>query len=93
MMMPEHVQMLKGIREQQEYKEKPMISDYQKEEINTKLQLAIHDDLTVIVKYYKSNDHKKVRGKLDTVDVMSKHILLRNGTRIKLQDVIELQID
>ncbi|MFS0672062.1 YolD-like family protein [Ornithinibacillus sp. 179-J 7C1 HS] len=78
---------------QQDYKKKPILDEQQIEEINVKLQLAIHNDLTVIIKYYKNHDYKSVRSKLDTVDVLDKHILLCDGTRIKLHDIIDLQID
>lgn len=93
MMMPEHHQLLDKMWKQQEYKAKPILDDQQKEEINVKLQVAIHNYLPVIIKYYDDHDYKTVRGKLDTVDVLAKYIILRDGTKIKLQDIIDLQID
>ena len=93
MMMPEHHQLLHQMWEQQEYKKKPELDDQEKEEINMKLQVAIHNDLFVIIKYYKDHDFKTVRGKLEKVATLQNYLMLRDGTKIKLQNIIDLLID
>ncbi|SER00036.1 YolD-like protein [Virgibacillus subterraneus] len=72
MMMPEHERMLKQLRSEDEYKEKPILSEYQKAEIDTVLQLALKDDLTVELEHFKNKDYHKIKGKLLTVDVLNK---------------------
>ncbi|MFD2045998.1 YolD-like family protein [Ornithinibacillus salinisoli] len=74
MMIPEHVKMLQEIRERQNYKQKPVISDYQKEEINIHLQMAIHNDLTIELEYFKDHDYHKIKGKLLSVDVLNQYV-------------------
>ncbi|WP_096271747.1 YolD-like family protein [Paucisalibacillus globulus] len=93
MMMPEHHQLLHQMWKQQEYKAKPELDEQQKEEINMKLHVAILNDLFVIIKYYSVHDYKTVRGKLKDVDSLQNYVLLRDGTKIKLQSIIDLQID
>lgn len=58
-----------------------------------KLQVAIHNDLSVIIKYFRNGNYKTHRGKLDTIDVQNKFLLLRDETWINLQDIIDLQLD
>lgn len=78
MMMPEHIEILKQINEQQEWKEKPMISEYQKEEINLALQLALKDDLTIELEYFKNHDHHKIKGNLLGVDVLNQFVTIED---------------
>lgn len=44
MMLPEHAQKLKELRKYQEKKQKPILDDEEINEINLKLQSAIHHD-------------------------------------------------
>lgn len=78
MMMPEHIEILKEIHEQQEWKEKPMISEFQKEEVNLAMQLALKDDLTIDIEYYKNHDYHKIKGKLLGVDVLNQYVKIED---------------
>ncbi|GIO26370.1 YolD-like family protein [Ornithinibacillus bavariensis] len=93
MMLPEHQELLRRVWKQQEYKDRPNLDEQQIEEINMKLQLAIHDDLSVIIKYYSDNDYKQVRGKLTKIDTMNKCLLLKDGTKIDFINIIDVKID
>ncbi|MFD2628770.1 YolD-like family protein [Oceanobacillus kapialis] len=78
MMMPEHIEILKQLNEQQDWKEKPIISDYQKEEMNLALQLALKDDLTIELEYFKNHDYHKIKGKLLGVDVLNQFVKIED---------------
>ncbi|MUK89169.1 YolD-like family protein [Ornithinibacillus sp. L9] len=93
MMMPEHIQMLRDLDKQYHYKQKPVLDDQELQEINNKLLLAIHNNLTVAVKYYKDHDYHYVTGKLKKIDAIEKYILFEDFTKINLHDVLDVQID
>ena len=78
MMMPEHIEILKQINEQQEWKEKPMISEFQKEEMNLALQLALKDDLTIELEFFRNHDYHKIKGKLLSVDVFNQFVRIED---------------
>lgn len=92
MMMPEHDQMLKQLWSEDEYKEKPILSDYQKVEIDMALQIALKDDLTIEIEYFKNNDYHKIKGKLLTVDVLNKYLKI-NEEIIPLDNITGAWID
>jgi len=91
-MLPEHVEALKKVFAEQDYKEKPILDDQQKVEIDLKLQLALSDDLTVEVKYFADHDFHLVKGKLRTIDALNKRLRFNDGTEVKLEDVIDVTI-
>ncbi|RIU90043.1 YolD-like family protein [Oceanobacillus picturae] len=74
MMLPEHIELLKKMWAEQEFKEKPMLSEYQMEEINLQLQLALANDLTIELEYFRDHDYQKVKGKLLGVDVLNRFV-------------------
>ncbi|GAB3801050.1 YolD-like family protein [Virgibacillus kimchii] len=47
LMLPEHVQLIKEMWEEDDKKEKPILDEQQIEEIIMKLRMALHDNLTV----------------------------------------------
>src|SRR5699024_4115791 len=79
MMMPEHEEMLRQMWQEQEYKQKPILDEQKQFELNTKLQLALQNDLTVEVEYYDHNSHdsRKIKGKLLVADTLA------NTVRVK----------
>ncbi|WP_158591788.1 YolD-like family protein [Oceanobacillus halophilus] len=93
MMMPEHINMLNQMWNEKEYKTKPIIDAQQLSEMNTKLQLAIHNNLTVRIKYYKNHDFHTMAGKLKSIDINNKQIVLQGKERICLTDILDVIIE
>lgn len=94
LMMPEHIEMLNRMWKELEHKEQPILDEHQIEENAMKLQLAIHDNLTVEVKYFKDHDFNTVRGKI--LSIVSNDYLMfedEDSTKVKFSDVIEVLID
>lgn len=91
MMLPEHKARIRKHQKDLQKKEKPILDDQQKLGIDMKLQLAIKDDLTVGVKYFKGGDFLTVKEKLGMIDTIK--IKLRDGTKIPLNDVLNVYID
>lgn len=50
MMLIEHRKELKKLKKHEDDKEKPKLDEQEKEMINTKLQQAIHNNLTITIK-------------------------------------------
>ena len=95
MMMPEQTQMLNEYWSQQEWKEKPILDEQQISDNAMKLQLAIHNNLTVAVKYFKNHDFHTIQEKIYSIDHNSKHIKMDNFERDKVlfTDIIEVSVE
>src|SRR5699024_389951 len=92
LMLPEHVEMLKEVFRQDEYKEKPILDEQQKVEMDTMLQCALHNDLTVEITYFADHDYKKVEGQLLMIDVLNNRLALEAEIEIKISDVIGVNV-
>ncbi|WP_066189359.1 YolD-like family protein [Amphibacillus sp. Q70] len=95
LMLPEHVQMLNEWTEEDNWKTKPILDEQQIEENSMKLQLAIHNNLTVEIKHYKDRYFHMAKGKLYKIDIVNKYIKIDNEerTKINLNDLIDVAID
>ncbi|WP_077318167.1 YolD-like family protein [Virgibacillus proomii] len=94
-MMPEHINMLKQMWKEKEYKTKPILDEQQMNEISLKLQLAITNDLNVSIDYYEEHDFHKINGKLQKVDSLQKYLELNDAdsTEILLENILDVHID
>ena len=93
MMMPEHIKMINDLWSEDDRKEKPILDEQQKVEIDLKLQLAIKDDLTVEVEYYGDYDYHTEKGKLLIVDSLNRRLRFDDKeTEIQLDDIIDVNI-
>ncbi len=92
LMLPEHVKALKEMWAQDDWKEKPMLDEQMIVEMNLKLQLALQNDLTVEVEYFKDHDYHKVRGKLLGVDPLLNYLRLED-LEIPLDSLVSVWID
>ena len=92
LMLPEHVEALKKLREEENWKEKPIIDEHLIEEINLILQLALKDDLTIEVEYFKDHDYHKIKGKLLAVDPLLSYVRFEDD-EIPLDSVTGARID
>ncbi|MCF3942233.1 YolD-like family protein [Oceanobacillus alkalisoli] len=91
-MLPEHQSMLEDMWAQQEWKEKPMLDEQQIVEINMKLQLALNEDLTVEIEYFKDHDYHKTRGKLLGINPLLNYLRLED-MEIPLDSLVSVWID
>lgn len=85
-MLPEHVEMIKQLWAEEDYKEKPILSDQQLEENEFILQEALQNNSPVRIKYFKSHDFHFIEG---NVSKSSDHLII-NGGIIKLVDILEI---
>lgn len=90
-MLPEHIQALKKLWMEQEYKEKPIVDDQQLVENDLLLQGALHHDQTVIIKYYEDYEFKIDKGKVLFISVIDRCLQL-DHVEIQLENIIEVNI-
>ncbi|MEI3605462.1 YolD-like family protein [Pseudogracilibacillus sp. SE30717A] len=91
LMLPEHVEMLNKMWEEQEYKYMPELDEQQIAENSFLLQEALANDLEIKIKYYKDHDHKIIVGYLLHVDILNKKLYLKD-IEIKIENIIEVTI-
>ncbi|WP_330948912.1 YolD-like family protein [Virgibacillus sp. MG-45] len=60
-MLPEHVQALNKLFEEQDHKQKPILDDQQFIEIDAKLRQAKKNNITVEIEYFADHDYHRVK--------------------------------
>ncbi|WP_449355708.1 YolD-like family protein [Virgibacillus natechei] len=78
LMMPEQIQLLNETWEQQDWKEKPDLDGQYIAEINLKIEMALENDLTIEIEYFKNHDYHKIKGKLLGVDVLNQFVQIED---------------
>ncbi|MBP1969117.1 hypothetical protein J2Z83_001220 [Virgibacillus natechei] len=91
LMLPEHIALLNDMWEEGKHQENPILDEQKLMEINSQLQRAIHNDLTIEVKHNAGRDYLTKKGKLHKVDNVS--LQLDDHTEIKLDNVLDVYID
>ena len=92
-MLPEHVQMIHDLWKEDGKKTRPILDEQEIEEINLKLQCAIHNDLTVEIKYFRDRDFLTRRGKLRKIDALQRRLQLEDRFEIALEEVLDVYVD
>lgn len=90
-MLPEHVEALKAAFDELEQQEKPILDEQQKAEIDKLLQLAVQEDLTIEIEYFKDHEYHKVSGKLLMIDIYGNKLRFEDGS-INLDDIVDVHI-
>ncbi|API93507.1 hypothetical protein J32TS6_38070 [Virgibacillus pantothenticus] len=91
MMLPEHVDLLQDMWKRLEDKEMPILDEQKLAELDLQLQTAIHQDLTVEIKYYNGRDYLTSKGKLKHVN--RDHLCLQSDKVIKREQVLDIWIN
>ena len=89
LMLPEHVEALRVIWDDQDQKTMPDLDDQQIAENNMKLQLALEYDKKIKIKYYEKNDHVNVEGYLLGTDMVN-GVILPEEKEIMFNRIIEV---
>lgn len=90
-MLPEHVEMLKEVFEEQDHVEKPIIDEQQRMENDLVLQTALHDDLEVEIKYFKDHGYHTIKGNILFIDHINE-VLRLDKEDVKLGDVVMVNL-
>ena len=91
MMLVEHRDRLKKLKEHEEDKEKPILDDQEKSVINSKLQQAVHNNLAVTIKHYQNKRFKIITGTIKKVDV-NRGIIFISDQKIKVENLLGIKL-
>ncbi|SFD42619.1 YolD-like protein [Lentibacillus persicus] len=91
LMIPEHEEMLRKWWASQEYKEKPILDEQQKEDINARLQAAFHHSLPIEVTYHHRGEFFTAKGKLVTINAGK--LILEDEGSIALEKVVDVVVE
>ena len=91
-MTVEQQETLLKLWEMQEWKEQPILDEQLIVEINLKLQMALENDLTIEIEYFKNHDFHKVKGKLLGMNPLMNYIKIEDK-EIPLDSISGAQID
>jgi hypothetical protein len=96
MMLIEHRKRLKELKKSEKDREKPILDDQEKEEINYKLQQAVQKKLPVEIKYYEDKRFKTISGVIKKVNSNRKEIIIpeKGGEqqKISLNNLLDLKL-
>jgi len=91
MMLIEHRDKLKELKEHEDDKEKPILDNQEKEMINTKLQQAIHNNLAITIKYYEDKRFKTITGTIKKTDV-NQGVIFISDKKIKVENLLGIKL-
>ena len=96
MMLIEHRKRLKELKEREKDREKPILDDQEKEEINYKLQKAVQNNLPVEIKYYDDKRFKTASGVIKKVNSNQKEVIISEEVgeqqKISLNNLLDLRL-
>jgi hypothetical protein len=92
MMLIDHRDRLKKLKEHEDDREKPILDDQEKAAINSKLQQAIDNNLSVAVKYYEDKEFKTISGTIKKVDV-SRRIIIISDKKIPIKNFMGIKLE
>lgn len=93
LMLPEHVEMLQEVFK--EYKEKPLLDEQKRIEIDQKLKYGLKYQVNMEMTYYSDGEYLKLYSKLERFDQWRGYIVLanENGLQIPLNDIIDVEME
>jgi len=91
MMLIEHRERLKELKEHEDDREKPILDDQEKAVINSRLHQALERNLKVKIKYYRDKRFKTISGRIKRVDVNRREVVISDEV-IEVEDLLELKI-
>ncbi|WNF38945.1 YolD-like family protein [Bacillaceae bacterium IKA-2] len=92
-MLPEHVAMLRKLKESTNYKTKPILDEQILEELNEMMCMSMQAKELIKLTYYQEHDYKSIIGVIQSFDIVSKCVLITSEEGISFQLKVENIID
>lgn len=91
-MLPEHVAMLRKLKEKTNYKAKPILDEQLLAELNETMWISMQAKEAIELTYYHEHDFKSITGVIRSFDIVSKcvHIVSKEGssTQLDVENII-----
>ena len=94
MMLTEHVEKLREWMDEDEYKERPMLSEFDMQLIQEEIELAYKSKCQVLIKAWNNGLLEKHQGIIEGIDFQRMGILLKVSSgldRISVKDIVGVQ--
>lgn len=95
-MYPEYVKGLRKLNEELNKEKRPILDEQKIWENEVKLQMALHNSLTVELKLYNDGHFVDVQGKILLMDSVNKSVRLANDDleyeQIKFNDIVDVTV-
>ncbi|MYL50241.1 YolD-like family protein [Halobacillus litoralis] len=97
LMLPEHVEMVKKVWEEDKRIQRPILDEQQKDEISFILQRALHDSLPIEIKIYNGFDFSTYKVKTNGLDyingkVQCVKVNFNEKLNLNIEDVVEVRV-
>ncbi|WP_042145542.1 YolD-like family protein [Paucisalibacillus sp. EB02] len=80
LMLPEHVELLKKIWNEDKKVVKPHLDEQELEVLNNRILEAYHQKQFIQIEYYQDNQMLEIRGIIKKLDSLHQKILIKNST-------------
>lgn len=95
-MLPEHVAMLRKLKDSTNYKIKPILDEQLLAELNETMCISIQAKEVIELTYYHEHDYKRITGVIRSFDIVSKcvHIISDEGSsvQLKVENIIDVKM-
>lgn len=96
MMLPEHVAMLRKLKESTNYKAKPILDEQFLEELNETMCISMQAKEAIELTYYHEHDYKSISGVIQSFDIVTKcvRIVSKEGSSVQLkaENIIDVKM-
>lgn len=92
-MLPEHVAMLRKLKESTNYKTKPILDEQFLAELNETMCMSMQVKEAIKLTYYHEHDYKSITGVIQSFDIVSKCVRITSEEGISVQLKVENIID
>lgn len=97
MMLPEHVEMLNQLHDEQSHQSMPQLDEQKFIELSQKISDAVTDNLTVEVAYFKDYGVWTIIGRIEKIDTYTRtltvHTIMNDTYKIKLDSIVDIEIN
>jgi len=90
LMLPEHVQLLKQLWQEEALEEMPLLDDQMKEELYKKILNAFESNAFINVKYYEEGKFHTLRDQIRKIDEQRKTLHFHRGMKLAIEQIVSV---
>ena len=93
LMLPEHVKLLREWQAEDKKIAKPMLDEWQLDEINKKLQFAYEQKLPIRLDFWRDDTYYTITSKLLRFDNITKKLYFSDGEVVRIDELVDVELD